>query len=213
MSASEAITITSARKIAQPFIQPIDRPERARGPRERRARVGVGAVEVFVGRGDEQHRDERHEQHRRGVHADALDGDDEAERRRERVGGRRRGDADDDVREVADRVFLQPLVHHALMFAALPVRLRCRWPSPAPLWVRGGVVAKVTILHRRRTRGAIPKTSCLVVHFVQCQPRLLTRWCLELDISAQYRCPECLAECDASERRVRDGNHPDRAPV
>ena len=97
----------------RPAVHPArHRAERARDPRERRARVGVGAVEVFVGRGDQQHRDERHEHHRGRVHADALDGDDEPQRRRQRVGRRRGGDPDHDVGEVADRVFLQALVHH-----------------------------------------------------------------------------------------------------
>ena len=99
----------------RPAVEPAGGgPEGAGGPGERGAGVGVGAVEVFVGRGDQQHRDERHQQHRRGVDADALVEHDEAQRGRERVRGRGRGDPDHDVRQVADRVFLQPLVDHAL---------------------------------------------------------------------------------------------------
>ena len=85
------------------------RPHRTRHPGEARAAVRVGAVHVVVGRGDEEHRDERDDHHRGRVHPHAVDGDDEAERRREAVGGRHRGDGDDEVRQVADRVRLQAL--------------------------------------------------------------------------------------------------------
>ena len=99
----------SATMIAQPPIQPERRPHRPRDPRERRAAVRVRAVHVVVRRGDQQHRDERHEQDRGRLQADARHRDDEPERRRQRVARRRRGDADDEVGHEAERVRLQPL--------------------------------------------------------------------------------------------------------
>ena len=97
----------------RPAVHPSDpRSESARRPGECRARVGVSPVQAPIGAGDQQHRHERDEQDRRRVYPHPLNRHDESERRRQRIGRRRRGDADDQVREVADRVFLQALVHH-----------------------------------------------------------------------------------------------------
>ena len=131
------------------------RAERARDPRERRARVGVGAVEVFVGRGDQQHRDECHEHYRRGVHTDAFDRHDKPERRRQRVGRRRRGDADDDVREIADRALLQTLVHHPGLFGRSP---RCGCADSGHWDSSRKVVTNATSSTGASAMGAIPKT-------------------------------------------------------
>ena len=59
------------------------RAQRARRPRECGPAVRIRAVEVLVGRGHKQHRDERDDQHRRRVDADPADRDDEPERGRE----------------------------------------------------------------------------------------------------------------------------------
>ena len=99
----------------RPAVDPADpRAERARRPGERRPAVGIGAVHVLVGERDQEHRDEGDEQDRRGLHSHALHGDDESEGRGERIGGRGRSDADDDVRGVAERTGLQPLLARGL---------------------------------------------------------------------------------------------------
>jgi len=62
MYASDAITSTSARKMAHPLTQPA--PDRTRGrPRERGARVWIGLVQIPVGERDEEDRHERRQQH------------------------------------------------------------------------------------------------------------------------------------------------------
>ena len=96
---------------------------------------------------------------------DAGIGDDEAERGRERVGGRRRGDADDDVRQVADRVFLQPLVRPRRRGRRSPVPRLPQWPFAAPLRAEdrlGTTDTRYTRTSGGRTRVAIPKTNPLV---------------------------------------------------
>ena len=83
--------------------------EGPRRPRERGAGIGVRLVEVLVGERDEQHRDERDDEHAGRVHADAADRDDHAEDGGEAVarGGRRH--PDDDARRVSDGIALEPL--------------------------------------------------------------------------------------------------------
>ena len=130
------------------------------------------------------------------VHADALDHDDEAERGRERVGGSRRGDADDDVREVADRALFQALVHDpGGCRVSMRMRRRCRWPSRLlPLSLLDAVATrkvtaqdaplpwtlstKVTALDRRRPRGAIPKTRAAKLYISYNRTAMLTRCAL-----------------------------------
>ena len=79
-------------------------------PGERRAAVRVGAVHVVVGRRDARHREERDEDHGRRLQPQTADRGDEAQRGREAVARRGRGDADDDVGDERDRVLLQALV-------------------------------------------------------------------------------------------------------
>ena len=123
-------------------------------PRERGARVRVGAVQIFVGSCDQQHRHERDEQHRGRVHANPAHGDDHPERRRQRVGRRRRGHADHDVRQVADRVFLQPLVHHARLFR----RSWCGCADGGHPLLLSRWCDRSYVVHQLQARGAIPKT-------------------------------------------------------
>ena len=85
------------------------RAECARDPSKRGAGVGVREVEEPIADGDEQHRNERHEQHGGRVRADAGDCHDEPERGGEAVSGRHRSGRDDQVLDVADRVALEPL--------------------------------------------------------------------------------------------------------
>ena len=89
------------------------RPHRPRHPREGGAAVGVGPVQVVVGRGDEEHRHEREQHDRRRLQAD--DGHDEPEAGREAVAGRGRRDADDDARDEAERPGLQPLLARVVL--------------------------------------------------------------------------------------------------
>ena len=176
MYASDAITSTSARKMAHPLTQPAPGPEGARRPRERRAGVGIGPVQVAVAERDENDRHEGGEQDAGRVRRDTGVGNDEPERRCERVGGRRRGNADDDVRDVADRAFFQALVH----------RLKRGASGAAPLSVAIGaplLVSTVAIagterydLWRRRCKGRdSQKTTSPLVHLVQRGPDLLDR--------------------------------------
>ena len=69
------------------------RPEGFGSPRERGAAVGNVVVELPIGEGDEEHRDERDDEGDRSLRADGEH--DEAERRDERVDGRGRGETDD----------------------------------------------------------------------------------------------------------------------
>ncbi len=95
----------------RPARQPAEpRPHRPGHPGEAGAAVGVGPVHVVVGGRDQQHRDEGDEHHGRGVEAHPVDRDDEAQGRGEAVPGRRRGDADDQVGELAEGAGLQALV-------------------------------------------------------------------------------------------------------
>ena len=96
-----------------PAAEPAGRgTERARPPDEGRAAVGVGLVQVLEGVRDQQHRHECERHHDRRLEADARDRRDEAERGREAVRGRGRGDPDDDAGEEAERVGLEALVAH-----------------------------------------------------------------------------------------------------
>ena len=82
------------------------RVEGPRGPGEGRPAVGVGPVHLLVADRDEVHRDEGEDRHDRRLQPD---GDDhEAERGRQAVGRGRRGDADDDARDQAERAGLEP---------------------------------------------------------------------------------------------------------
>jgi hypothetical protein len=110
MSASDARHHDDVGEEDRPAVDPADlRAHRACRPGERRARIGVREVEVAVSEGDEQNRDERHEQNGGRVRAHAADGDDEPQRRRQAVGRRRRRDCDHDVRDVADGTGLETL--------------------------------------------------------------------------------------------------------
>ena len=104
------MTMMSATMIAQPPIQPVFGPERARRPGEGGAGVRIGLVEVLVGQRHEQHRHERDDQHGGRVDPDAGDRHDQAEHGGQAVARRGRRDADDDARRVADRVLLQALL-------------------------------------------------------------------------------------------------------
>ena len=67
--------------------------ERLRAPREGRSAVGDLVVELAIGEGDEQHRDEGEDEHDRRLRAHGQH--DEAQRRDERVDRRGRGESDD----------------------------------------------------------------------------------------------------------------------
>ena len=88
-------------------------PQRPRHPGKAGPAVGVRLVHIVVGGGDQEHRDEGDDHHRRCVEAHPGHSRDEAQRRRDAVGGSGRGDPDDEVGDVADRPGFQPL-------AALP---------------------------------------------------------------------------------------------
>jgi hypothetical protein len=77
-------------------------------PGEARPAVGLRSIHVVVGDRDEQHRNERQEHDRGGVDADGCR--DEAERHGEAVGGRRRGNPDDDVRNEPQGAGLEALL-------------------------------------------------------------------------------------------------------
>ena len=87
------MTRMSAATMPQPPEPPRLGPEGPSGPGERRAAVGVGAVQLLVGVGDEQHRDEGEDGDDRRLQAVDRD-DDEAEGGGQAVGRRGRGDAD-----------------------------------------------------------------------------------------------------------------------
>ena len=109
ITASDAITITSATKIAQPLIQP-RYGLTARVPHANvvphRDRRGSDTCSRAPRAGSARRR--RGARRARGRHT--RDGDDEPKRRGERIRRRRRGDADHEVRQVADRVLLEALV-------------------------------------------------------------------------------------------------------
>ena len=83
------------------------RAERLRSPREGRAAVGDLVVELAVREGDEQHRDERDDEHDRRLGADRQH--DEPQRRDERVDRRGRGEPDDGGAPQAERAGRQSL--------------------------------------------------------------------------------------------------------
>ena len=83
------------------------RPERAGGPGERGAAVGLGLVQLAVGHGDEVHRHEG-QQHDRGRLL-ARDHDDQPEARRQAVGGSRGRHPDHHAGHQAQRTALQAL--------------------------------------------------------------------------------------------------------
>jgi hypothetical protein len=76
-------------------------------PSEGGAAVGIGSVHVVVGRGDEQHGDERQQHYGRRIEAHTQGHD--AQGRRQAVSGGRRGHADHQAREHAEGAGLQPL--------------------------------------------------------------------------------------------------------
>ena len=93
----------------RPAADPAERgTHRARDPREGRAAVRIGAVHVVEGRRDQEHRDERGEQH--GRRLDAHEHHHDREDSRQRIGGRRRRYADDQAVDEADRVLLEPVL-------------------------------------------------------------------------------------------------------
>ena len=102
-------------------------------PGEGGAAVGVGVVQLLVGVGDEQHRDEGEDRDDRGLQA--VDGDDdEAERRRQAVGRRRRRHAHHHRGDQPERPSLQPLVAGLLasdgrieMYHVPPLSQGCGW--------------------------------------------------------------------------------------
>ena len=81
--------------------------ERLRAPREGGAAVGDVVVELSVGEGDEQHRDEGDDEHDRRLRADREH--DEAEGRDERVHGRGGGESDDRGSPQAQRACCESL--------------------------------------------------------------------------------------------------------
>ena len=83
------------------------RPERLRPPRERRAAVRNVVVELPVGVGDEQHRDERDDERDRRLTAHGEDHEPEA--RHERIDGGRRGEPDDGGTPQSERAGRQAL--------------------------------------------------------------------------------------------------------
>ena len=95
------------------------RPEGLGTPGERCATVGLASVQFLVSERDEEDRDEREndDDDRLGAGQHGH----EAQRRREAVGRRGRGDADDDARDEAERTALEPLVEH---FPVVVVDLR-----------------------------------------------------------------------------------------
>jgi hypothetical protein len=99
-----------------PAVDPADlRAQSARAPCEGGAAVGVCAVEVLVGGGDQQHRHKRGDHHPGRGGADALDRDDETQCGGERVGGSDGRGADHQVGQKADRAALEALVCDLLL--------------------------------------------------------------------------------------------------
>jgi hypothetical protein len=104
------MTMMSDATIAQPGHPPEVRPHRAGDPERTTCRSRVGAVHVPVAERDAEHRDERHEQHRRRLQPTPGTATMNPSVAGKAVCGRGRGDADDDVRRVADGAVLQALV-------------------------------------------------------------------------------------------------------
>ena len=106
-----------------PSADPPDpRSERLGAPRERGAAVGSVLRQLLVGERDEQHRDERQQEHRRRLLADRED--DVAECGGQAVRGRDGGQTDDDVAHEAEGAGLQALVAHGRGFGFLDCHVR-----------------------------------------------------------------------------------------
>ena len=100
---------------------------RAGHPGERCPGVRIGTVHVEERAGDQEHGDERGEHGRRGLHSD--DDHERPEYRSQRVGGRRRRQADRQPVDEADRVRLQSLFLDRLLGRSRHARALHRTPS------------------------------------------------------------------------------------
>ena len=141
----------------QPPIQPDPRAERLGAPRERGAAVGHRVVELAVGEGDEQHRDERDDERDGRLRSDRED--DEAEGRDEGVDGRGGGEADDGGAPQAERAGGEPFA-----FGVVPARSdrgcshRAKlWPAPrAVKRHRSGRIGRTSTAGRTMRTGSAP---------------------------------------------------------
>ena len=106
-----------------PSADPADpRSECLGAPRERGAAVRSVLGQLLIGERDEQHRDERQQEHRRRLLADRED--DVAERGRQAVRGRDGGQTDDDVADEAEGAGLQALAADGRGFGFLDCHVR-----------------------------------------------------------------------------------------
>ncbi len=120
-----------------PAAEPADpRTERPGAPREGGAAVRVGLVELAVADRDEEHGHEG--QHHDGGRQDADGDDDQAEGRRQAVGGGGRGHPDDNARHEAQGIRLEALVDGRLGGGGLRVHHGTGHLTPGsrPAWRR-----------------------------------------------------------------------------
>ncbi len=136
-----AMTMTDEATAAKPMIQPSGAPKAREVQMKVSPQSGSALVHVEEAGGHEQHGHEAGDEDERRPHADALDRGQNAERSRQAVGGRHRGDADDHAGEQAKGPRVQP-------FGAL---VRPGWRRRRDS--RGGA------RNRRRFHGALPSAG------------------------------------------------------
>ena len=162
-----------------PAADPADpRPERLGAPGERGAAVRRVLGQLLVGEGDQQHRDEREHEHRRRLLADRQHH--VAQRGGQAVGGRDRGQADDDVADEAEGAGLQALVADGDgaggSLIAMCGNIRFQWllrGSNAEIVPYGRSFATKSVTTARGSRLGFMTASTRVDEFEELRPHLL----------------------------------------